>query len=163
MIDKNGKLFGKINLIDLIIVIILIVLAAFVVFKFAVPRDNEVAETQLYLSLFCEETPDYILDYLEEGTPVYDSKEDVTIGTVESLEIGEPTGYEAQGDGSDYTLYQVSRDDYSSVKLRINATGVNGVNGATIEGVLYGVGHTMTVYAGQAKLYLRVSGIEATA
>lgn len=163
MIDKNGKIFGKVNLVDLIIIFILIAMAAFAVFKFAIPSDSEVIETQMYLTLFCEETPDYVLDYLIEGSPVYDSSEGVAIGTLESFEIGEPVGYEPKGDGKDYSLYQVSRDGYSSVTLRIIASGVNGVRGATIEDVLYGVGHTMTVYAGQSKLYLRVSGIEAKA
>lgn len=160
MIDKNGKLFGKVNLIDLIIVLILASLAVFAVLKFATPGDTNSEAAQIKLTLFCEETPDYVTEYIEQGAPVYDSKEGVTIGTIESFETGDPIGYETKEDESDKVEYQVSRDGYSSVTLIVDATGVSGVNGVTVNGVLYGVGHTMTVYAGEAKLYLRVKGIE---
>lgn len=161
MIDKNGKLFGKINLIDLIIILILLALAVFAVFKFVVPSSSDSQATQIKLTLFCEETPDYVVDYIEEGASVYDSGEGITIGTVESYETGEPIGYETKDNGEgDNEEYHVSRDGYVSVTLVVDATGVDGENGVTINGVLYGVGHTMTIYAGQAKLYLRVKGIE---
>lgn len=159
MIDKNGKLFGKINLIDLIIILILVALAIFAVLKFAVPSNTEGTATNVKLTLFCEETPEYVVDYIKEGEPVYDSKEGINIGSVESFESGDPIGYDSKETGIDMSEYRVARDGYNSVKIVVDATGVNGVNGVTVNGVLYGVGHTMTVYAGQAKLYLRVMGI----
>ncbi|NLW66039.1 MAG: DUF4330 family protein [Clostridiales bacterium] len=158
MIDKNGKLFGKINLIDLIIILILAALVIFAVFKFAVPSEDDSMDTQVKITLFCEETPSYVVDYLKKGAPVLDPKEDITIGTVESFEIGEPIGFAT---GENGLMYEVTRSNYNSVTIEVEAKGAIGENGVTVDDVLYGVGHTMTVYAGQAKLYLRISSIEA--
>ena len=157
MVDKDGKVGGKINLIDLIIIIILIALAALAIWKFAVPKDKNAGAVPVKITLFCEETPDYVVDYIKEGAPVYDSKEDITLGTVTSFTTGDPIGYER--DESD-TMYQVVRPNYKSVKIEVEVKGVMGANGVTVDDVLYGVGHTMTVYAGESKMYVKVMGIE---
>ena len=158
MIDKNGKLFGKVNLIDLIIILILVAIAIFAILKFALPSKVDSAASQVKITLFCEETPSYVVDYLKENAPVLDPKEDITIGTIEGFESGDPIGFQT---GENGLMYEVTRENYNSVTIEVEAEGVIGENGITVNGVLYGVGHTMTVYAGQAKLYLRVSGIEA--
>lgn len=158
MIDNNGKIFGKVNLIDLIIILILVALVVLAVFKFAVPSEDDNMASQVKITLFCEETPSYVINYIKEGAPVLDTKEDITIGTVKNFEAGEPIGFETDKDG---LMYEVTRANYNSVTIEVAANGDIGENGVTVDGVLYAVGHTMTIYAGQAKLYLRVSGIEA--
>lgn len=158
MIDKNGKLFGKVNLIDLIIVLVLLALVIFAVFKFAVPSNDDSTDSRVKITLFCEETPSYVIDYIKFGAPVKDFAEDNTIGTVKSFEIGEPIGFET---GENGFACEIIRENYNSVTIEVDAEGEIGENGVTVNGVLYGVGHTLTAYAGQAKLYLRVSGIEA--
>ena len=160
MIDKNGKLFGKINLIDLLIVLVLIALAAFVALKVVDKSDEGAALTQVRISFFGEETPDYVANVLENGTTILDSKENITLGTIEDFEIGAPLGYDTNANGE---VQQVIRQGYNSVSITAVGTGELTEHGVTIDGVLYGVGHTLTIYAGKAKLYLKVSGIEAIA
>lgn len=157
MVDKNGKLFGKINLIDLIIVIILIAVVAFAAMKVLNRGTTDNNLTQVRISFFTDEVPDYVTDALEVGTGVLDSSENVTIGTVESFEIGEPLGYVTDTDGE---VQAVTRVGFKSLDLNVLADAELSEHGATIDGVLYGVGHTLTIYAGKAKIYLKVSGIE---
>ncbi len=158
MIDKNGKLFGKINLIDFAIVLVLIALVAFVALK-VVDKGNEgTSLSQVRISFFGDETPDYVAKVLEEGTSVMDSTEKVTLGTVESFEVGAPIGYETDTKGE---IQQVIRQGYNSVSINVLGKGEITEHGVTIDGVLYGVGHTLTIYAGKAKLFLKISGIEA--
>ena len=158
MIDKNGKLFGKINLIDFIIVLIVIALAAFVALK-VVDKGNEGANlSEVRISFFGEETPDYVTKYIENGTPVLDGTEKVSLGTVESFELGSPLSYATTTNGD---VQQVFKEGYSSVSITAIVKGELGANGVTIDGVLYGVGHTLPIYAGKAKLFMKVSGIEA--
>ncbi len=158
MVDKNGKLFGKVNLIDLIIVLVLLALVAFVAMK-VVDKGSENANlSQVKISFYGEEIPDYVANALEKGTSVLDSKENVVMGTVEDFEIGAPIGYETDTNGEVET---VVRQGYNSVTINAIGTGELSEHGVTIDGVLYGVGHTLTIYAGKAKLYLKVSGIEA--
>ncbi|MFB0920964.1 MAG: DUF4330 domain-containing protein [Oscillospiraceae bacterium] len=158
MIDKNGKLFGKINLIDFIIVLVIIALAVFVALK-VVDKGNENTNlSQVRISFFGDETPDYVAKVLEKGTSVMDSTEKVTLGTVESFEVGAPIGYDTNANGE---VQQVVRQGYNSVSITAIGKGALSEHGVTIDGVLYGVGHTLTIYAGKAKLYLKISGIEA--
>ena len=155
---KDGKLFGKVNIIDCLIVLILLALVAFVGFKFAHRNDETANLTKVRITFFGEETPDYVAKVLENGTPILDSKDDVTMGTIESFEVGEPLGYDTDVNGE---VQQVIRQGYNSVSITAVGEGILGDHGVTIGGVLYGVGHTLTIYAGKAKLYLKVSGIEA--
>lgn len=158
MIDKNGKLFGKINLIDFIIILVVIALVAFVALK-VVDKGNEGANlSQVRISFFGDETPDYVAKVLENGTSVLDSTENVTLGTVESFEVGAPMGYDTNANGE---VQQVVRQGYNSISLSVIGTGELTEHGVTINGVLYGVGHTLVIYAGKAKLYMKISGIEA--
>ena len=160
MVDKNGKLFGKINLIDFIIVLIVIALVAFVALK-VVNKDNGSANlSQVKISFYGEETPDYVAKVLEKGASVLDSKENVTMGTIEDFEVGAPLGYDTNANGE---VEEVIRQGYNSVTINAVGQGVLGEHGVTINGVLYGVGHTLTIYAGKAKLYLKISAIEPVA
>ncbi|MDR1131836.1 MAG: DUF4330 domain-containing protein [Oscillospiraceae bacterium] len=157
MVDKNGKLFGKINLIDLLIVLILAVLVTFVALKVVNKSEENAGLTQVRISFFAEEVPDYVAAALKEGASVLDSKENVTIGTVERFETGDPLGFETDTKGE---IQAVQRQGFKSLSLTALAAARPGEHGVTIGGVLYGIGHTLTIYAGNAKLYLKVSGIE---
>ncbi|NLV86436.1 MAG: DUF4330 family protein, partial [Clostridiales bacterium] len=55
MIDQNGKLFGKINLIDLIIIIVLIALLAFAALKFTNARNSDTELVDLKISFYSDE------------------------------------------------------------------------------------------------------------
>ena len=157
MVDNNGKLFGKVNLIDCLIVLIIIALVAFVALKVVNKSDASANLQQVKISFYGEETPDYVADVLEKGASVLDSKENVNFGNIESFEVGAPLGYDTDANGE---IQQVIRQGYKSVSITAIGTGELGDHGVTIDGVLYGVGHTLTIYAGKAKLYLKISGID---
>ena len=55
MIDKNGKLFGKVNLIDLLIVIVLVALVGFLGYRFLIRDDTGVVNTQTVYISFTDE------------------------------------------------------------------------------------------------------------
>ncbi|MBS7401928.1 MAG: DUF4330 domain-containing protein [Oscillospiraceae bacterium] len=157
MIDKDGKLFGKVNLIDFIIVLVLVALIAFAAVKFLGSRGEAAPLTEISISFYGEEVPEYVTEYLKEGTSVRDDNKDITIGSVTGFELGEPLGYATDAQGE---VQQVIRNGYKSVVLHITAYGEMGEHGATVNGALYGVGHTLTLYAGQAKMYMKVCAIE---
>lgn len=160
MIDENGKLFGKINLIDLIVVILIIALLAFVALKVIGGQNDAPVLTAVEISFFSDEVPDYVADYIHEGDKALDSAEDVNMGTVKSVMLGAPISYLTDIDGQ---TREVEKNGYCSVNLTIDAVCQMTENGAMIDGTLYGVGHTMVLYAGQAKLWVKVSGITPVA
>ena len=57
MIDEKGRLFGKVNIVDLIIVIIIIAAAAFIGMKLFGPESTTANTENVRITLFCEETP----------------------------------------------------------------------------------------------------------
>lgn len=160
MIDENGKLFGKVNLIDLLIVLLVLALVAFVALKVVDNRNNAPALAEVEISFFGDEVPDYVTDYIFEGDNVLDSTENVNLGTVKSVSYGEPISYITDVDGQ---TREIEKTGYKSVDLTITTTCELTNNGAMIDGTLYGVGHTMAIYAGRAKMWVKVSGITPVA
>lgn len=157
MIDEKGRLFGKINLIDLIIVLIILAAAVFLGMKFLGPESTAAGTQKAVISFYYEECPDYVADQLKAGDPVWDSGDNVNIGTVKDWTTADSVSYLLDDNGN---TVQTSKDGYYALTLRCDTEGVIGEHGITINGTLYGVGHTLTMYAGKCKLYLKVSAIE---
>ena len=88
MIDEKGRLFGKVNLIDLIIVIIIIAALAFLGVKFLGPESTAANTQKAVVSFYYEECPNYVADQLKAGDSVWDSGDNVTIGTVKDWTNG---------------------------------------------------------------------------
>ena len=74
MIDEKGRLFGKVNIVDLLIVIIILAAAAFLGYKLLGPQSTAANTQKVLVTLYCEETPNYVADQLEEV--VYITRED---------------------------------------------------------------------------------------
>ena len=159
MIDKNGRLFGKINIIDLIIIIVLILIVCFIGYRFLGIGNNQDSAQTVYISFYDCESADFVVNGLEEGSAVYNGTDDAGIGTLKSFEIGDARSYEL--DPNTGEIIRAPKEDYSSVIITVEAQGVIGNNGVTINGVLYGIGHSAVVYAGDCKFYPQVYSIEA--
>jgi len=162
MVDKNGKLFGKINLIDFLIILVLVLGIVFVALRFTgvIGGKEEQPSTPVMMSFFGTNVPDYVVDNLEVGAAVYDYNYDIIIGYVASWEDGDPLGYIVDDLGD---VHKVNNDGERSLTLNVVSSVSFGEDyGATIEGEnrIYGVGHTTLIYAGLSKLYIKVSSIE---
>lgn len=159
MIDEKGRLFGKINLIDLLVIIVVIAAVTFLGFKF-LGSDVVTGDTQeVTLSVYCEETSLFVLDKLTNGSEVYDFAANVILGTLAGWQEGESESY---GTNSSGIIIQHSKDGYRSLNLDIECAGIIGPHGVTIDGTLYGIGHSMIIYVGVCKLFIRVSDINVT-
>ena len=157
MIDEKGRLFGKVNIVDLLIILIVLAVAAIRVYHFFGP-DSTVASTEhVRLALYCEESADYAVEQLVEGAEAWDSENNVTLGTLTEWRVGDSKSYVTDANGE---VIQLARDGYCSATLVVEGEGVVGSHGVTIGGTLYAVGQSMSVYFDDCKLFLRVSGIE---
>lgn len=157
MIDKNGKVFGKINIIDLIVIVVIIAaVAMFAVSRFS-DRVNNIAPVangeSVYMEFYAEEVPDFVVEKLEKGAKVYDVDMKADLGEVVSFESGPSVSYAANSDG-EYVLS--TRENYKSVKITAKVNGTPTEYGVAVNGNQYGVGHSMTIRAGYAKIYLKV-------
>lgn len=155
MIDEKGRLFGKINIIDLIVLLVIIAAVAIVGLSFAKGDSTESQDT-LVMKYYIEEANDFVAEKVQVGDMLYDDNEEIELGKVTDVEIGEPVSWAGTADGQ---YVQVSRDGFSSMIITGEVAGTKTDIGAEINGVKYGVGHTMVLRAGDAKLYLRVYDI----
>ena len=156
MIDEKGRLFGKINIVDLIIVLVVAAALCFAMVKYVLPQSGSGKTEQKELVLFCHDTPQFTARQIENGAKVWDQSDDVELGTVKSFELiplYEPLA------GQDGKVHSVENDWLCSVRLVLDCEGVTDEHGITIDGTLYASGHTMTVFAGEAKMYLKVEEI----
>lgn len=157
MIDKNGKLFGKINLIDLLILLVLIAVVVFVAMRFFVKDESGMIRNDpVRIEYTASEIRDFVADELVIGAPVKDMAENTDLGTLVSVETGEAYYWGTNDKGDTVRL---TPDDSVSVVFASETVGNLDGNGVVINGTRYAAGHTMVVYAGNAKVFVRVSGV----
>jgi len=157
MIDKNGKLFGKINIIDLVVIVVLA--AAVAVFAFAKlsGRGEGAAPETFTMEFYADEVPDYATEHLKEGEPIYEADKHIYMGKITSFEVGPSKSYNPNSDG---VVVVSEKEGFKSVKITGEMTGTLENFGAVIDGEKFGVGHTFTSRMGKAKIYIRVSDIK---
>ena len=150
---KNGKLFGKINVIDfLAILAVVVVIAAAAVF---VLRPKDGGDT-LIIKFRIEEVDGFVAKKVHSGDEMYDDTNLQDIGVVTDVELSDSISY-GQVNDNVYTL--TSKEGYYSMIITGEVKGRKTKLGAEIGGKKYGVGHSMVLRAGDAKMYLRVYDI----
>ena len=107
--------------------------------------------------MFCEESPVYVTDQLEAGCEAWDAENQVTIGTLKDWTLGESKSAVTDITGE---VVEISREGYHSVTLVCEGEGVVGSHGVTIGSTLYAIGQSASIYFGDCKLFLDISGIE---
>lgn len=167
IVTNEGKLFGLINVIDLL-VIVLVVCAAAVAVMFVRGGDKTAdsafsgVDGSVDMVFYAEEVSDFVIDKVKaNGEPVYDEANLQTIGYVTGVETGEARLYGLNSEG----IYQTGdKDFYSSAYIRSTMpVGTRTRLGVTYRKANYGVGHSLTIRAGDAKIYLRIYDIKSTA
>lgn len=156
MLDEKGRLFGKINIVDLLIIIVILAAGAFLGLKFFGPGGTAAPPTPFKMTLLCEESPDYVVEQLEKGVEVWSATDGVAIGTLVDWEVGPAISTMGTATGQ---VVHFSREEHSSVTLHIEGAGDLGSHGVSIDGNLLAIGHSMNVYAGDCKLYLKISAL----
>ncbi len=160
IIDNKGKLFGKINVIDLLLILVLVLAAAF----FAVKLVGNGAGTPaaksetVRLEYYAEEVSDFVVDCIHVGDPLTDDAEKADLGTVVAVEAGPSHSYSANEKG-EWVLSP--KEGYQSLRIISEVQGRLTNHGVEIAGTTYSVGHSMTLRAGTGKIWLRVSGVSA--
>ena len=114
--------------------------------------------TETYVITFTgDEVPNYVAERVELGAPVTDDACVVDLGTVLDVKLDESVSYNTNAAGE---LVASSRDDSKSIKLYCEVQASDNGYGVTIDGTDFGVGHTMVVRAGDAKMYLTLYDIQ---
>lgn len=168
MIDKNGKVFGKINIIDLIVIVVLVL--AIGVFGY-VKISNSVVDNddpkkmtvdtadgdELYITYYAEEVPEYVANRVKTDSFLMDADTNMKLGVVTDVKVDEAVTYSNTDDGK---VVASSKEGYNSIKITGKTKGKLGKYGAEISTMTYGVGHSLTLRAGDAKIFLKIYDIK---
>ena len=158
MIDKNGKIFGKINIIDLLIILIIIAAAVFFATKAFTPaQEASESETTTLRVVFCSnKAPSGIAESIEIGSPAFEDTTDVPFGKVVSVESAPAYTYMVDDEGNQVKTEVAYTDEvYVTVELEGKLTD----KGLYVDGRLYGVGASFTMHFGKTSLYAYVNGV----
>ncbi len=161
IIDKKGKLFGKINIIDLLIILVLVAAVAVAGVRFLTAGDAEKKKAEepdlLRFTYYAEEVNDWVADSVKVGDELFDATYAQEVGEVTDIVLGVPETYGINAEGQ---YVPAPREGFHSIKIVSEVRGTKTDIGAEINEHLYGVGHSMVLYAGDAKIYLRLMDIE---
>lgn len=152
---KDGKLFGKINVIDFIVILVVLLAVAAAAVFVLMPKDG--GDT-LVMKFRIEEVDEFVAGKVKVGDPLYDDTYSLDLGEVTDVEIADSISYSTADDDNVWTIS--SKEGYKSMIITGECKGTKTKLGAEIGGKKYGVGHSFVLRAGDAKLYLRVYDIE---
>ena len=74
IIDKNGKLFGKISIVDLFILLVIIAAAVFLFLKFSGIAEDRANTTEKSYTVMINGIKEISASYLKTGEKLYDDK-----------------------------------------------------------------------------------------
>ncbi len=163
IIDKNGKLFGKINIIDIFVVVLIIIVGVFGANKFLgaskggiiTPVSKE--KVELYF-VNTEIIADYVEGKFSEGDIISDRNTNAVLGKITKIEIEPSHSYAYNSDG-EYVMGP--RPEYCSVKVTAEGTGIFlEKGGITFDNTDYYFNRNLDVKIGNAVLPIRLSNFK---
>lgn len=127
MIDNKGRLFGKINIVDLLIVVLVVVTICATVYKFGFSAHNDVNETNMKIEyvLKASGVREFTLDSMKIGDAIYDEETDKPLGIITAVEAKDAMDYALKADGT--TVYTAKPDRYDAyITIESDARNLDG-------------------------------------
>jgi hypothetical protein len=159
MIDKDGKLFGKVNIIDLFIILAVLAVGGFLLVRLQRPEATgiTIATEDAEIKFFTEQAYEFVAAAVLEGDRAEDEGKGIWLGRISNVDIG--PGY-TYGQTSQGQVVKALKEGYSSLEITTEIKGQFFENGILINGNKYSVGHGLTVRAGKSKIYMYISDIQ---
>ncbi|MDR0273219.1 MAG: DUF4330 domain-containing protein [Clostridiales bacterium] len=158
MIDKQGRLLGKVSVVDLFAVAVISAVIAVVYFNFGASGRHVVSAGQtVEITFYNPALHDFTVNAIEIDAPVIDDVNGTFLGRVVDVDIGESVNFMPDVNGIEVAS---PMDGYSSVYItsRVNAGISDGA--VVLGGNVYGVGSEVIIWAGRAKTMLLISNVE---
>ena len=165
IIDNNGRLFGKVSIIDVLIVILIFAACFFVAVRYFSTRDNPIgaggSSDELEIKFYSEEVNNFVADAIKEGDAAKEYAQYANFGTVVKVEKGDSITWVGDFDGF---INPSSKDGYySSITVTTRVRGRINDIGFELDGTNYFVGKTVIMQFGKAGFQGRIAGVERVA
>ena len=162
VIDKNGKLFGKISIIDIIVLLLVLAAGVFLTFRYLGTDSSPISAAssldELEIKFYAEEVNDFVVDSINIGDSAKEFAQYGSFGKITAVDVSPSITWVQDFDGN---LYGSPKEDrYYSVTVTMRAKGKIEDTGFTLDGTTYFVGKTVILYLGKAGFQGRISGVE---
>lgn len=131
IIDRNGRLFGKISIIDVLVILVVLVMAAALYFKgHQTHTGTSVTEQAITFQIRARGVNDYVAAAIQEGDGVYDSVYSSggrSLGEIIDIQVERAPGTKLKPDLGDGTTGLMGADN--TVDLLITVRGWGLING----------------------------------
>jgi len=133
LMDKNGKLFGKISIVDLTVILLILVVASGTVYRFTSNSTTQfgTSNATVLFTIRISNVRDFTLDYYEEGLRVYDRVSNDYLGHIVSIESEPYYDFRHLFDG---TLAEIPHPERINIYIDILASGRISDNAIFVEG-----------------------------
>ncbi|MGE4353200.1 MAG: DUF4330 domain-containing protein [Oscillospiraceae bacterium] len=158
MDKKKGMLFGKLNIIDLVVILLVIAACAFFAIRFMDTGSVTTVPDKVKIVFFEEECPSFVTAQTHVGDTVMDGTTNTSLGTVTDIKVDDSITYSVNPTTGEVVLG--SKEGYVSAYITAECEGTLTDSGVVIDGTLYSVGHTLVLHAGFGKYYLVIYSIE---
>lgn len=129
-IIENKKLFGKINLIDIIIILV-VILAGIVVYNVVFKGETTAGLGAEYYTTTCmakfEDLPSGAITYLNIGSDVYDNETNMYIGKLKNVTSGDYTKVKQNIENNTFVESKVPGKEnvYLEIEVSVSDQGVD--------------------------------------
>lgn len=159
IIDKKGKLFGKVSIIDVLIIVVII--GAIGGFAYKVTKSNTITPftktDNIEIILSVDDVDSFVSKSINVGDIVKDRVNNVVLGTLESVDFGDAR---IQGIDDKGQITVSSRPDHISVKIKVKGSGLYSDSATTsISNINYYINRSMEIAVGDVILWLRIQEI----
>lgn len=155
LIDNKGKLFGKINVLDLVVVLAILAVIVGVAYKFtksntpSVFRQNDKVEVTFYV----DEIPDFAAEAVKVGVPVTDRTTGSRFGVVKSVDTQAAVTYAPSSTGA---IVKSSKETFRSQKVVVEGEGLYSDNGVSYNSIDYYINKQLEVRFGNVAVWTRI-------
>lgn len=128
IMDRNGRLFGKISVIDVLVVLVVVVMAAAIYVKNNALQpgltEGMAEEVPITIVVEAENIPLYIVDAVRVGDQVFDRDRhtEKAIGTITSIEVLEAGKTAALDNG---TYARMKNESARNLIITVEGSGTN--------------------------------------
>ena len=139
LLDENGRLFGKISIVDVLVLLAAVMVVAAVYVKGHMPQTGNSALNTVVYQLLVENQPDYVVDAIRMGDQMYDRERSTggSLGEIVHIEVTD--GY-AQGTLVDGTYGMFPTEGHYNILLTIEGKGLIAADGAVALNRIYDIG-----------------------
>lgn len=154
---ENNKKKFKFNIVDAIVLLVVICAVAFVGIKVLGGGLTGGDTSKYHVEYFLEESPDFAVDIIQIGDKVLDEQKDTDLGKVTAITSDESVSYGVNSNGE---YIRTTKPGYKSAIIETEVEAKDYDFGMIAGSAKYGVGHSITIRVGKAKVFGRISKIE---